>query len=58
MMLKICKCTDAFCPPDRREDQLIKVKTDNQGIPVGNSLALDAYNNPENYAGKYEIIEE
>jgi len=57
MMLKICKSTHEFCPPDRFEDKFIKLRTNDQGEPVGNSLAIEVYNNPEKYTGKYEIIE-
>jgi len=56
-MLKICKSTHEFCPPDRFEDKFIKLRTNDQGEPVGNSLAIEVYNNPEKYTGKYEIIE-
>lgn len=55
MILRKLKSTSPICPPQDREDIDIVVQEEG-GVPVGNDLAIDVYNNPETYAGIYELI--
>ena len=54
MILRKKKSTSPICKPQDRQD--VDVVVDSvDGVPVGNDLAIDVYNNPENHP-RYELI--